>query len=156
VSAGAAAAAAGGAFQSCTASARASRGLAYLAPVAVKERAHQLRPTQPAASNAVRPCLTSDCPTQLAAGSRNRSRIISHLARALQLQRPPWNMSEDDQPVAGKRTCCVSQNSPCFFFLRRKVLQGGHAATLQRTLGKRDCSQNDDGSWRQYTCAKPP
>jgi hypothetical protein len=26
---------------------------------------------------------------------------------------------------------------------RRKVLQGGHAATLQRTLGKRDCSQND-------------
>jgi hypothetical protein len=25
----------------------------------------------------------------------------------------------------------------------RKVLQGGHAATLQRTLGKRDCSQND-------------
>jgi hypothetical protein len=26
---------------------------------------------------------------------------------------------------------------------RRKVLQGGHAATLQRTLGKMDCSQND-------------
>jgi hypothetical protein len=26
---------------------------------------------------------------------------------------------------------------------KRKVLQGGHAATLQRTLGKRDCSQND-------------
>jgi hypothetical protein len=25
----------------------------------------------------------------------------------------------------------------------KKVLQGGHAATLQQTLGKRDCSQNE-------------
>jgi hypothetical protein len=31
----------------------------------------------------------------------------------------------------------------CSTACRRKVLQGGHAATLQRTLGKRDCSQND-------------
>jgi hypothetical protein len=30
------------------------------------------------------------------------------------------------------------------FLRRRKVLQGGHAATLQRTLGKRDCSQNEE------------
>jgi hypothetical protein len=32
---------------------------------------------------------------------------------------------------------------PVYCRRRRKVLQGGHAATLQRTLGKRDCSQND-------------
>jgi hypothetical protein len=49
-------------------------------------------------------------------------------------------------PAEGEHNAITTLNVPHHTHLQnsytRKVLQGGHAATLQSTLGKRDCSQN--------------
>jgi hypothetical protein len=79
---------------------------------------------------------------------RSRVTLIQHTGRKhnpkAAMQRMPSQTAfcNYSQPCSGPVMASLFLHSRgrCF---RRKVLQGGHAATLQRTLGKRDCSQND-------------